>query len=66
MNVRQMSFSTSKSRESTDRCWAVWRHGDDGNSFVVKDNLTEVEADQLIVELESRLHKQTYVKQRMD
>lgn len=61
-----MASSPASKKEPTDRCWAVWRHGDDGNSFVVKENLTEEEADSLIVEMESRMHKQTYVKQRME
>jgi hypothetical protein len=61
-----VASSPANEKESTDRCWAVWRHGDDGNSFVVKENLTEEEADRLIVEMESRMHKQTYVQQRME
>lgn len=61
-----VASSPARKKESSDRCWAVWRHGDDGNSFIVKENLTDQEADQLIVELESRMHKQTYVKQQME
>jgi hypothetical protein len=61
-----MATSLDSEKQPSDRCWSVWRHGDDGNSFVVKEHLTDEEADSLIVEMESRLHKQTYVKQRME
>ncbi len=47
-----------------DRSWEVWRHGDDGNPFLVKDGLTAEEADELVALYESRKHKQFYWKER--
>jgi hypothetical protein len=44
--------------------WEVWRQGDDGNAFLVRDGLTEKEADELVALLESRGHKQLYWKSR--
>ena len=44
--------------------WEVWRQGDDGNPFLVKDGLSRQEADKLVATYEGRKHKQTYwVKQ---
>lgn len=42
------------------RIWVVWRIDDNGNTFVVKDNLTQSEAIQLVEEFTARGHKQTY------
>ena len=40
--------------------WAVWRQDDSGNKFIVEANLTEERARQLVADLESKGHKQTY------
>jgi hypothetical protein len=50
--------------ESAARSWEVWRQGDDGNAFSVRDGLTAKEADDLVAVYESRGHKQLYWKSR--
>lgn len=59
-----MTNSHNDTPDRDDRSWTVWRQGDDGNPFLVKENLTEEEADKLVAEFESRKHKQTYWTQR--
>jgi DNA-directed RNA polymerase subunit RPC12/RpoP len=54
--------TADKSLALTERCWEVWRQGDDGNAFVVQSDLTEREADDLVAVFESRGHKQVYWK----
>jgi hypothetical protein len=44
----------------TDANWAVYRLDDNGNRFTVETGLTRDRADQLVVELTSRGHKQLY------
>jgi hypothetical protein len=44
----------------SERCWEVWRQGDDGNPFLVQRDLTEHEADEWVATLESPGHKQLY------
>jgi hypothetical protein len=40
--------------------WAVWRIDDNGNTFVVRENLGRAEAEQLVAEFTARGHKQMY------
>jgi hypothetical protein len=40
--------------------WMVVRTGDDGNSMLVRDGLTELQATELTEELTRRGHKQFY------
>lgn len=40
--------------------WSVIRTDDNGNTFVIEENLTRGEAEDLIDTLESRGHKQLY------
>jgi hypothetical protein len=40
--------------------WTVWRLDDNGNQFVVENDLTFQEAKALALELENRGHKQVY------
>jgi hypothetical protein len=59
-----MTLLENKSCTSPEQSCEVWRQGDDGNSFLVQDGLTEAEADEMVAELESRGHKQLYWKAR--
>lgn len=43
-----------------DVLWFVWRQDDNGNVFLVKDDLTEADAMRLMEDLESKGHEQTY------
>ncbi len=40
--------------------WSVWRQDDNGNKFLVEENLTEDKANKFAQELEATGHKQTY------
>jgi hypothetical protein len=40
--------------------WCLLRLDDNGNQFVVRDNLTRAAAEALLRELEARGHKQSY------
>ena len=40
--------------------WEVWRQDDNGNRFVVQTGLSREDAERLVVEFESRGHKQVY------
>lgn len=40
--------------------WTVYRQDDNGNVFVVRQNLSKEEAQRLAAELESHGHKQLY------
>jgi hypothetical protein len=40
--------------------WSVWRQDDHGNRFLVATRLKRQDAENLVAELESRGHKQTY------
>lgn len=40
--------------------YSVWRQDDNGNIFLVKDRLTEIDAFRLVREYEKKSHKQTY------
>lgn len=44
--------------------WTVYRIDDTGNVFVVKDGLTQEEADRLVQVYEARGHKQMYWAER--
>jgi hypothetical protein len=45
--------------------WKVIRIDDNGQQFVLAHNLSESEAETLVVKMESRGHKQTYVCKKM-
>jgi hypothetical protein len=56
-----MSDLDPQSRQPSEATnWSVWRTDDTGNTFVVRENLTCAEAEQLVAEFEARGHKQTY------
>lgn len=40
--------------------WSVWRQDDNGNVFLVKNGLTEIDALRLVREFEAKGHKQSY------
>ena len=40
--------------------YSVWRQDDNGNIFLVKDRLTEIDAFRLVREYEKKGHKQSY------
>ncbi len=40
--------------------WALWREDDNGNRFLVQAGLTQAEAQALLVDFQSRGHKQCY------
>ncbi|WP_063607890.1 hypothetical protein [Zavarzinella formosa] len=40
--------------------WAVWRIDDTGNTFIVQEHLTLVEAEKLVQKFTARGHKQMY------
>jgi hypothetical protein len=44
--------------------WTVYRQDDNGNVFVVADNVSREEAERLVALYESRGHKQSYSAQR--
>jgi UDP-N-acetyl-2-amino-2-deoxyglucuronate dehydrogenase len=44
--------------------WAVWRIDDNANVFVVREHLTQEEADRVVAEFTARGHKQTYWAER--
>jgi len=46
--------------EKYEPVWSVWRQDDNGNVFLVKDHLTEIDALRLLRELEGKGHRQTY------
>lgn len=51
--------------DAQEPLWSVWRQDDNGNVFLVKDDLTEAAAQRLVRDLESRGHKQTYLAKEM-
>lgn len=40
--------------------WSVWRQDDNGNVFIVKTGLTQINALRLVREFENKGHKQSY------
>ena len=40
--------------------WSVWRIDDNGNVFLVREQLTEADARKLATDFEARGHKQMY------
>jgi len=44
--------------------WAVHRHDDNGNRFVMQTGLSREEAERLVAEFEARGHKQLYWAER--
>ena len=40
--------------------WSVWRQDENSNCFLVKDGLTEPDAQRLVQEYEQKGHKQLY------
>ncbi|MGA1871885.1 MAG: hypothetical protein ACMUJM_25465 [bacterium] len=47
-------------KENYKTIWSVWRQDDNGNVFLVKNGLTEIESLRLVREFERKGHKQTY------
>lgn len=43
--------------------WIVYRQDDNGNVFVVQDNVSRKEAERLVALFEARGHKQLYTAQ---
>ncbi len=61
-----MADQESKSNDqNTTGQWAVWRVDDNGNVFLVRDNLPRTEAQCLVDEFTARGHKQTYWCERV-
>ncbi len=48
------------SEQADDGVWVVWRMDESGNQFVVKDGLSQEDADRLVEEFTARGHKQIY------
>jgi hypothetical protein len=48
----------------TDELWTVYRQDDNGNVYVLEDNVSREEAKRLVEEFEARGHKQTYWSHR--
>ena len=46
--------------ENQPPVWSVWRHDDNGNTFLVSSNHTEGEALRIVREYEAKGHKQSY------
>ncbi|CAB1075435.1 hypothetical protein D1AOALGA4SA_3255 [Olavius algarvensis Delta 1 endosymbiont] len=46
--------------ETYEPKYSVWRQDDNGNVYLVKDRLTEIDAFRLVREYEKKGHKQTY------
>ncbi len=46
--------------ETYESVWSVWRQDDNGNVFLVKNGLREIDAVKLVREFEKEGHKQTY------
>jgi hypothetical protein len=52
--------------KSVPDSWTVWRIDDNGNTFVVQENLTREEAERLVLQFTARGHKQTYWAERAE
>jgi len=46
--------------ERYEPIWSVWRQDHDGNVFIVKNGLTEIDALRLVRGFEKKGHKQSY------
>jgi hypothetical protein len=46
--------------ETYEPKYSVWRQDDNGNVYLVKDRLSEIDALRLVREFEEKGHKQTY------
>jgi hypothetical protein len=57
MDAASQTSATSPSPAAT---WQVWRIDDNGNTFLMRDQLTHEEADRVVAEFTARGHKQTY------
>jgi len=55
-----------ESATSAAATWQVWRIDDNGNTFLMRDDLTQAEADRVVAEFTARGHKQTYWAERED
>jgi hypothetical protein len=45
---------------STSDRWAVWRMDDNGNTFLVRENLNHADVERMVADFIARGHKQTY------
>jgi hypothetical protein len=59
MNTPEPNSPPSASPE----LWTVYRQDDNGNVFVVQDNVSQEEAERLVAVFEARSHKQLYTAQ---
>ncbi len=48
----------------TSSLWSVWRTDDAGNTFLVRERLSEAEANAVVAEFTARGHKQYYFAER--
>jgi hypothetical protein len=55
-----MSNSATNPAPETSGRWVVYRLDDNGNTFVVEENVSREEAERLVALFESRGHKQLY------
>jgi hypothetical protein len=58
--IDQDNWSEGFVTETCEPKYSVWRQDDNGNIFLVKDRLTEIDAFRLIREFENKGHKQLY------
>jgi hypothetical protein len=47
----------------TGRLWTIYRQDDNGNVFIVQDDVSQEEAERLVALFTSRGHKQLYTAQ---
>jgi hypothetical protein len=58
--ARNIAFNEFRCDDAIWRRWLVRRQDDNGNRFVVQEDLTEETATALALEMEARGHKQMY------
>jgi hypothetical protein len=56
MDAASQTSATSPSPAAT---WQAWRIDDNGNTFLMRQQLTHEEADRIVTEFTARGHKQT-------
>jgi hypothetical protein len=61
MDAASLSPATTPSPAAT---WQVWRIDDTGNTFLMREHLTQAEADSMVAEFTARGNKQTYWAER--
>lgn len=58
--IDQDNWCEGFATEKHEPIWSVWRQDDNGNVFMVKDGLAEMDALGLVREFERKGHKQSY------